>query len=402
MGMNAFVVEGTRSPIGSFGGALQGVRADDLAAHSISSLISKLKNFDPGLIADIYFGCANQAGEDNRNVARMASLLAGIPDSVPAETINRLCASGLSSVLHAQRAISSGAGDFILAGGVEHMTRSPFVISKPSRAFGTDSKMYDSSFGWRFVNSKFNKVFGTEAMGETAENLVDQYSISREDQDGFALWSQIKTERARVKGFLSEEISPITIPQRKSQDITIAHDEFPKPQSSLEGLEKLKPAFRDPGSVTAGNASGLNDGSCALLLASEKGVKILDRNPLTRVVCGASVGVEPRTMGIGPVLASEKALKMSGLKLDQMDLIEINEAFSAQVLSCTRSMGLEDKDPRINPNGGAISLGHPLGMTGARLALTASKELVRSRGKYALVTMCVGVGQGFAVILERQ
>jgi acetyl-CoA acetyltransferase family protein len=262
--------------------------------------------------------------------------------------------------------------------------------------------MYDSSFGWRFVNSKFNKVFGTEAMGETAENLVDQYSISREDQDGFALWSQIKTERARVNGVLSEEISPITIPQRKSQDTTIAHDEFPKPQSSLEGLAKLKPAFRNEGSVTAGNASGLNDGSCALLVASEKGVKALGTNPLTRVVCGASVGVEPRTMGIGPVLASEKALKMSGLKLDQMDLIEINEAFSARVLSCTRSMGLEDKDPRINPNGGAISLGHPLGMTGARLALTASKELVRSRGKYALVTMCVGVGQGFAVILERQ
>lgn len=402
MGMNAFIVEGARSPIGSFGGALKGVRADDLAAHSISSLISKVKNLDLGLIADIYFGCANQAGEDNRNVARMASLLAGIPDSVPAETINRLCASGLSSVLHAQRAISSGAGDFILAGGVEHMTRSPFVISKPSKAFGTDSKMYDSSFGWRFVNSKFNKVFGTEAMGETAENLVDQYSISREDQDGFALWSQIKTERARVEGVLSEEISPITIPQRKSQDITISHDEFPKPQSSLEGLAKLKPAFRNEGSVTAGNASGLNDGSCALLVASEKGVKALGTNPLTRVVCGASVGVEPRTMGIGPVLASEKALKMSGLKLGQMDLIEINEAFSAQVLSCTRSMGLEDKDPRINPNGGAISLGHPLGMTGARLALTASKELVRSRGKYALVTMCVGVGQGFAVILERQ
>ena len=402
MGMNAFIVEGTRSPIGSFGGSLKGVRADDLAAHSISSLISKVKNLDPVLIADIYFGCANQAGEDNRNVARMASLLAGIPDSVPAETINRLCASGLSSVLHAQRAISAGAGDFILAGGVEHMTRSPFVMSKPSRAFGTDSKMYDSSFGWRFVNSKFNKVFGTEAMGETAENLVDQYSISREDQDGFALWSQSKTERARVDGILSEEISPITIPQRKSQDITISDDEFPKPQSSLEGLSKLRPAFRDAGSVTAGNASGLNDGSCALLLASEKGVASLGANPLTRVVCGASVGVEPRTMGIGPVLASEKALKLSGLKLDQMDLIEINEAFSAQVLSCTRSMGLEDKDPRINPNGGAISLGHPLGMTGARLALTASKELVRSRGKYALVTMCVGVGQGFAVILERQ
>jgi 3-oxoadipyl-CoA thiolase len=402
MGMNAFIVEGTRSPIGSFGGALKGVRTDDLAAHSISSLILKVKNLDLSLIADIYFGCANQAGEDNRNVARMASLLAGIPDSVPAETINRLCASGLSSVLHAQRAISSGAGDYILAGGVEHMTRSPFVISKPSRSFGTDSKMYDSSFGWRFVNSKFNKAFGTEAMGETAENLVDQYSISREDQDRFALWSQAKTERARVDGVLSEEISPINIPQRKSQDITISHDEFPKPQSTLEGLAKLKPAFRAAGTVTAGNASGLNDGSCALLLASEKGVKALDTNPLTRVVCGASVGVEPRTMGIGPVLASEKALKMAGLKLDQIDLIEINEAFSAQVLSCTRSMGLEDKDPRINPNGGAISLGHPLGMTGARLALAASKELVRSRGRYALVTMCVGVGQGFAVILERQ
>jgi 3-oxoadipyl-CoA thiolase len=402
MGMNAFIVDGARSPIGSFGGALRDVRTDDLAAHSLSSLVLKFKNLDLERIEDIYMGCANQAGEDNRNVARMASLLAGIPTSVPAETINRLCASGLSSVLHAQRAINSGAGDFFIAGGVENMTRGPYVISKSGRAYGTDSKMYDSSFGWRFVNSRMKDTYGTEAMGETAENLVEKYSISREDQDKFALWSQEKTQAAKQKGVFAEEISPLTIPQRKSEDIIFAEDQFPRPKTSLEGLSKLKPAFRSLGTVTAGNSSGLNDGSCALLMASEAGLKTINSNPLARVVCGTSVGVEPRTMGYGPVLASEKALKMAGLTMDQMDLIEINEAFSAQVLSCTRALGLEDRDPRVNPNGGAISLGHPLGMTGARLALTAAKELNRSRGRYALVTMCIGVGQGFAVILERQ
>jgi len=402
MGMNAFIIEGTRSPIGSFGGVLRDVRTDDLAAHSLSSLISKFKSMDLEQIEDIYLGCANQAGEDNRNVARMASLLAGIPASVPAETINRLCASGLSSVLHAQRAINSGAGDFFIAGGVENMTRGPYIVSKSSKAFGTDSKMYDSSFGWRFVNSRMKSTYGAEAMGETAENLVEQYSISREDQDKFACWSQEKTQRAKASGIFSQEISSLSIPQRKSEDIIVSEDEFPKPNTTIEGLSKLRPAFRSPGTVTAGNSSGLNDGSCALLIASEAGVKTINANPLARVVCGTSVGVEPRTMGIGPVLASKKALKMAGLTMDQMDLIEINEAFSAQVLSCTRELGLEDTDPRINPNGGAISLGHPLGMTGARLALTAAKELNRSGGRYALVTMCIGVGQGFAVILERQ
>ena len=399
--MKAFIVDGVRSPIGSFGGALKSVRADDLAAHSLSSLISKFKSLDLELVADIYMGSAKQAGEDNRNVQRMSALLAGIPPSVPAETINRLCASGLSAVLHAQRAIHAGAGEFFIAGGVESMTRAPYVISKAGRAFGTDSKMYDSSFGWRFVNSRMKSMYGTEAMGETAENLVEQYSISREDQDAFALWSQMKTLSAAEKGFFQQEISPVAIAQRKAEDTIVKGDEFPKPKTSLEGLAKLKPAFRNPGSVTAGNSSGLNDGSCAILMASEQGLLTINADPLARVVCGASVGVEPRTMGIGPVLASEKALKMAGLKLKDMDIIEINEAFSAQVLSCTRAMGLDDRDPRINPNGGSISLGHPLGMTGARLALTAAKELQRSAGRYALVTMCIGVGQGFAVILER-
>jgi acetyl-CoA acyltransferase len=401
MDLSSYLVDGVRSPIGSFGGALRELRADDLAAQSIRALLDRHPNLDPSAIADVMLGCANQAGEDNRNIARMATLLAGLPFSVPGETINRLCASGLSAVQHASRAISHGDGHVFIAGGVEHMTRAPYVLSKSSRPYGTDSSLYDSSFGWRFVNPKMAESYGVEAMGETAENLVDHYGISREDQDAFALWSQKKTAAAQTAGRLSEEIAPLHIAQRKGPEVVISQDEFPKPQSSLEGLAALRPAFRKEGSVTAGNASGLNDGSAALLMASGEGLKLHGLKPLARVVAGGVAGVEPRIMGIGPVPASEIALTKAGLQLDDMDVIEINEAFAAQALACTRAMGLDDRDGRINPNGGAIALGHPLGMTGARIALAAARELDRRQGRYALVTMCIGVGQGYALILER-
>ena len=401
MDLSSYLVDGVRSPIGSFGGALRELRADDLAAQSIRALLDRHPNLDPSAIADVMLGCANQAGEDNRNIARMATLLAGLPFSVPGETINRLCASGLSAVQHASRAIAHGDGHVFIAGGVEHMTRAPYVLSKSSRPYGTDSSLYDSSFGWRFVNPKMAESYGVEAMGETAENLVDHYGISREDQDAFALWSQQKTAAAQTAGRLSEEIAPIHIAQRKGPEVVISQDEFPKPQSSLEGLAALRPAFRKEGSVTAGNASGLNDGSAALIIASGEGLKLHGLKPLARVVAGGVAGVEPRIMGIGPVPASEIALTKAGLQLDDMDVIEINEAFAAQALACTRAMGLDDRDARINPNGGAIALGHPLGMTGARIALAAARELDRRQGRYALVTMCIGVGQGYALILER-
>ena len=401
MDLSAYIIDGVRSPIGAFGGALREVRADDLAAHAIRSLLLRHPSLDPSSIADVLLGCANQAGEDNRNVARMASLLAGLPSSVPAETINRLCASGLSAVQHVARAMANGDGDVFIAGGVEHMTRAPYVMSKSSKPFGTDSKLYDSSFGWRFVNPQMASQYGVDAMGETAENLVDQYGISREDQDAFALWSQQKTAAAKSAGRLSEEIAAVRIPQRKGDALVVSYDEFPKPSSSLGGLSALRPAFRKDGSVTAGNASGLNDGAAALLMATGQGVKSHGLTPIARIVAGGVAGVEPRTMGIGPVPATEIALKKAGLTLADMDVIELNEAFAAQALACTRAMGLDDRDARINPNGGAIALGHPLGMTGARIALSASRQLHRQNGRYALVTMCIGVGQGYALILER-
>ncbi|MGA1778391.1 MAG: 3-oxoadipyl-CoA thiolase [Schleiferiaceae bacterium] len=401
MDLTSYLVDGVRSPIGSFGGVLRDMRADDLAAHSLRALLDRHPSLDPSAIGDVILGCANQAGEDNRNIARMATLLAGYPPSVPGETVNRLCASGLSAVHQASRAISHGDGHVFVAGGVEHMTRAPYVMSKSGRPYGTDSALYDSSFGWRFVNPAMAGSYGVEAMGETAENLVDQYGIRREDQDAFALWSQQKTAKAQEAGRLSEEIAPITIPQRKGSPVVVAHDEFPKPHTSLEGLAALRPAFRNPGTVTAGNASGLNDGSAALLIASQEGLKTHGLNPLARIVSGGVAGVEPRIMGIGPVPASEIALAKAGLQLDDIDVIELNEAFAAQSLACTRAMGLDDRDERINPNGGAIALGHPLGMTGARIALAAARELHRRNGRYALVTMCIGVGQGYALILER-
>lgn len=398
----AYLIDGIRTPVGSFTGALSPVRTDDLAAQVIRALVERHPNIPPEAYDDVILGCANQAGEDNRNIARMALLLAGLPWSVPGETVNRLCASGMSAAIHAHRAIRTGDGDLFIAGGVEHMTRGPWVISKVSAPFGRDAEMHDSSFGWRFVNPKMKELYGTHAMGETAENLADQYGINREDQDRFAHWSQQKAATAQQSGRLAEEIVPVSIPRRKADPLVFEHDEFLKPDTTPEVLAKLRPAFRrEGGTVTAGNASGLNDGAAALLIASEEGIKKYGLQPRARFVSSAVVGVEPRIMGIGPVGASRKALAKAGLTLADMDLIEINEAFAAQVLACTRELGLADDDPRINPNGGAIAIGHPLGMTGARILNTAAIELQKRQARYALVTMCIGVGQGYAVILER-
>lgn len=400
-GMNAFVVDGIRTAIGNFGGTLAPVRADDLAAVVLKALLERNSNLDPTLISDVYMGCANQAGEDNRNVARMALLLAGLPVTVPGETVNRLCASGMAAAVAAARAAHCGEGDFFIASGMEHMTRGPWVISKTSTAFGRDAQMFDSSFGWRFINPKMKEMYGVDAMGETAENLAEMFKISRDDQDVFALWSQMKSAAAQRSGRLGEEIIAVQIPQKKGDTLLFDKDEFVRAESTMEGLAKLKAAFRKNGTVTAGNASGLNDGAAALLIASENGLKQSGLKPMTRILSSAVSGVEPRIMGIGPVKASELALKRAGLKLDQIDIIELNEAFAAQVLACTRQLGLADNDSRINVNGGAISLGHPLGMSGARLIQTASIELQKSNKKYALCTMCIGVGQGYAVVLER-
>jgi len=397
---SAFIIDALRTPIGNFGGSLSGVRADDLAAHVLKGLMQRNSSLDPAVIEDVIMGCANQAGEDNRNVARMALLLAGLPTSVPGETINRLCASGMSAGIQAARAIACGHGEVMIAGGVEHMTRAPYVMSKASKAFGTDSKMFDSSFGWRFINPEMHRIFGTDAMGETAENLVDAYAISRDDQDAFAFHSQKKAAAAQASGRLAMEIQSVSIPRRKMEPLIVQNDEFIKPSTSLETLATLRPAFRANGTVTAGNASGLNDGAAALLLASENAIHTHELKPMARIVSMGVAGVEPRIMGIGPVYASEIALKRAGLSLKDMDIIELNEAFAAQVLACTRKMGLDDNDPRINPNGGAIALGHPLGMSGARLLQTAAIQLNQTGKRYALCTMCIGVGQGYAVVLE--
>lgn len=396
----AFLIDGIRSPIGRFGGTLSPVRADDLAAHALRALMARHPSLPAEAIDDVLLGCANQAGEDNRNVARMASLLAGLPFSVPGETVNRLCASGMAAAIHAGRAIQTGEAGLMIAGGVEHMTRGPWVMSKASQPFGRDVELHDTSFGWRFVNPRMKALYGTDAMGETAENLVDLYHITREDQDRFAYWSQQKAAKAQASGRLAKEIAPVHIPRRKAEALVFSEDEFPRADTSMEGLAKLRPAFRKEGSVTAGNASGLNDGASALLLGSEEAMRQYDLRPLARIVASAVVGVEPRIMGIGPVGASNKALERAGLTLNQMDIIELNEAFAAQSLACTRALGLADDDARINPNGGAIALGHPLGMTGARLLHTAALELQERRAKYALVTLCIGVGQGYATILE--
>ena len=401
MQREAFIIDGIRTPIGSFGGSLSNVRTDDLAALVIRDLVERNPQIPTDAYADVILGCANQAGEDNRNVARMSLLLAGLPWSIPGETVNRLCSSGLSAINHANRAIKTGDGDIFISGGVEHMTRGPWVISKVSKPFGRDAKMYDSSFGWRFINPGMEEMYGTESMGETAENLAEKYQISREDQDKFAYWSQQKAATAWRNGRLKAEVMQVSVPQRKAEPLLFTEDEFLKPNTSLEVLSKLKPVFRKNGTVTAGNASGINDGAAATIVASGKAINQYGLKPLARIVSSGITGVEPRIMGIGPVFASNMALEKAGLSMALMDVIEINEAFAAQALACIRQWDLADDDPRINPNGGAIAIGHPLGATGARLAYSAAIELHKTNAKYALVTMCVGVGQGYAMILER-
>lgn len=401
---NCYIIDGVRTPIGKFAGKLASVRTDDLAALPIEALIKKQSNITPADIDDLILGCANQAGEDNRNVARMALLLAGLPWKVPGETVNRLCASGLAACVNGFRAISCKEADLIIAGGVEHMTRGPWVMSKATTAFGRDSEMFDSSFGWRFVNPKMKKLFGVDSMGQTAENLAERYKIGRAEQDEFAFHSQMKASKAIKTGRFAKEIVPVEINVRKGQTEIFELDEFVKADTSLNGLSQLKPAFKsadDGGTVTAGNASGLNDGAAALLLASGTALKKYDLKPIAKILASGVAGVEPRIMGIGPVPASQIALARAGLTLDQMDVIELNEAFAAQVLSCLKEWNIPADDPRLNPNGGAIALGHPLGMSGARLLLSAALELQIQQKRFALVTMCIGVGQGYACVIER-
>ncbi len=402
---DAYIADGVRSAIGSLGGALAPVRADDLAATVIRTLLARHPDLDPAQLTDVILGCANQAGEDNRNVARMASLLAGVPWSVPGETINRLCASGMSAVAHAARQVRLGVGDLFVAGGVEQMTRAPYVLSKSSRPFGRDAELFDTSLGWRFVNPQMMAHFGVDAMGQTAENVVELLGISREDQDRYAAGSQTRAAAARARGRFAREIVPIeTVAARKGNPpVVFDQDEFLRPDTTPEILARLRPAFRTDGkgSVTAGNASGLNDGACALLVGADSAIRAFGATPLARIVAAAAAGVEPRLMGLGPVPATRLVLERTGLTLQDMSVIELNEAFAAQVLGGLRQLGLEDDDSRVNPNGGAIALGHPLGMSGARLLLTAALELQETGGRYALCTMCVGVGQGMATILER-
>jgi acetyl-CoA acyltransferase len=401
--MNAYIAGGVRTPVASLAGGLSDVRADDLAAHTIAELMRRYPSADPAAIADVVLGCANQAGEDNRNVARMALLLAGLPVTVPGETVNRLCASGMSAVAHAARAAESGQGDLFIAGGVESMTRAPFVLSKAAKPWARDMELFDTSLGWRFVNPRMKERFGTDSMGQTAENVAEKYGIGREDQDRFAVSSQQKAAKARAGGRFVDEIVAVEIAQKKGEPRRFDADEFLRPETSLEVLAKLKPAFRTDGkgSVTAGNASGLNDGAAALMVASDRGLKTHQLKPMAKIMSIAVAGVEPRLMGMGPVPASQLALKRAGLRMEDIGVIELNEAFAAQVLACMRELGVAADDPRVNPNGGAIALGHPLGMSGARLLLTAAHELQRTGQRYALCTMCIGVGQGMATIIER-
>jgi len=398
---NAYIIDGTRSAIGNFKGSLAPVRTDDLMASVIKSLIEKNSEVPVDKIDDVIIGCANQAGEDNRNIARMSLLLAGLPVTVPGETVNRLCASGMSAIVQASRAIKSGEGDLFIAGGVEGMSRGPYAISKAESGFGTDQKMYDTSFGWRFINPQMEKMYGTDAMGKTAENLAEMYQISREEQDEFALNSQLKAKKAQESGRLAEEISDIVIPQRKGEPTVVNQDEFIKPNSTMAILGKLRAAFvKENGTVTAGNASGLNDGAAAVIVASDEAIEKYNLKPLAKIVTSAVTGTEPRIMGIGPVDATRLALKRANLTLDQIDIIELNEAFSAQSIAVLKELGIANDDPRVNINGGAIALGHPLGMSGTRITYSAALELNKTGKKYALATMCIGVGQGYAVILE--
>ncbi|MBT8071450.1 MAG: 3-oxoadipyl-CoA thiolase [Gammaproteobacteria bacterium] len=397
----AYICDATRTPVGRYGGSLSSIRTDDLGALPIKALMDRNPGVDWAAADDLYYGCANQAGEDNRNVARISGLLAGLPETVPAVTLNRLCGSGMDAVGSAARTIRSGEAQLIIAGGVESMSRAPFVMPKPETAFSRAANIYDTTMGWRFVNRLFKAQYGIDSMPETAENVAGEFNINREDQDAFALGSQLKTERARQAGVFADEITAVSVPRRKQEDLVFEHDEHPRAGSTIEGLAKLPALFRENGTVTAGNASGINDGACALLIASAAAAKRHDLTPAARIVTMATAGVAPRVMGIGPVEASKKALELAGLQMDQMDVIELNEAFAAQSLACLRLLGLPDDAGHVNPNGGAIAIGHPLGMSGARLIATALYQLQRTRGRYALCTMCIGVGQGIAVIIER-
>ncbi|MCR9214770.1 MAG: 3-oxoadipyl-CoA thiolase [Proteobacteria bacterium] len=397
---NAYICDAVRTPIGRYGGSLSAVRADDLGAIPLKALMDRNPSVDWGKVDDVIFGNANQAGEDNRNVARMSSLLAGLPDTVSGSTINRLCGSGMDATATAARQIMTGEADLTISGGVESMSRAPFVMGKATAAFSRNAEIYDTTIGWRFVNKKMKAEFGTDSMPETAENVAEDYQIRREDQDLFALRSQEKAATAQENGTLAEEIIAVTIPQRKGDPVVVEKDEHPR-ATSLDKLAALKAPFREGGSVTAGNASGVNDGACALLLASEEAMEKYGLTAKARFVGGATAGVPPRIMGMGPAPASQKALAKAGLSLDDMDVIELNEAFAAQGLAVMRELGLKDDDPRVNPLGGAIALGHPLGMSGARLVTTAMYQLQRTGGRYALCTMCIGVGQGIATIIER-
>jgi 3-oxoadipyl-CoA thiolase len=396
----AFICDAIRTPFGRYGGSLSAVRTDDLAAVPLKALMARNPNVDWAAVTDVIYGCANQAGEDNRNVARMAALLAGLPMDVPGSTVNRLCGSGLDALGTAARAIRAGEAGLMIAGGVESMSRAPFVMPKAESAFSRNNAVYDTTIGWRFVNPLMKAQYGVDSMPETAENVATDWKISREDQDRMALASQLKAVAAQKSGYFDAEITPVTIAQKKGDPIVVNRDEHPR-ETSLEALAKLKGVVRPDGTVTAGNASGVNDGSCALLLADEASAAKYGLAPKARVVGMATAGVPPRVMGIGPAPATRKVLALTGLSLEQMDVIELNEAFAAQGLAVLRDLGLKDNDPRVNPNGGAIALGHPLGASGARLATTAVNQLVKTRGRYALCTMCIGVGQGIAVILER-
>ena len=396
----AFICDAIRTPIGRYGGALKDVRADDLGAIPLRALMERNPTADWSLIDDLIFGCANQAGDDNRNVARMSLLLAGLPLSVPGATINRLCGSGMDAVGSAARAIKSGEAGLMIAGGVESMTRAPFVMGKADSAFSRNAQIFDTTIGWRFINPQMKALYGVDSMPETAENVATDFDISRIDQDAFALRSQAKASAAQAEGTLSDEITPVVIPQKKGELITVLHDEHPR-ATSMEVLAKLKGIVRPDGTVTAGNASGVNDGACALLLADEASAVRHGLTPKARVIGMATAGVAPRVMGIGPAPAVQKLLQQTGIKLEQIDVIELNEAFAAQGLAVLRQLGIADDDPRVNPNGGAIALGHPLGMSGARLLTTAMYQLHRTGGRYALCTMCIGVGQGIAMLIER-
>jgi acetyl-CoA acyltransferase len=397
----AWICDAVRTPIGRYGGALSSVRTDDLGAIPIAALIERNPNLPPDAIDDLIYGCANQAGEDNRNVARMSLLLAGLPPSVPAATVNRLCGSGMNAVGNAADAIKAAGANVMVAGGVESMSRAPFVLAKSTTAFGRNAEIYDTTLGWRFINRLLEAQYGVDSMAETAENVASEYQVSRDDQDRFALRSQQKAAHAIASGHLRDEITPVAVPQRRGDPVEFDTDEHPRADSSIEALAKLRPIVRKDGSITAGNASGINDGACALLIASDDAVGKYDLEPLASIEAWAAAGVEPRIMGIGPVPAAERVLQRTGLDIDSMDVVELNEAFAAQGLAVLRELGLDDDAEHVNPNGGAIALGHPLGMSGARLVTTAAYQLRRVNGTYALCTMCIGVGQGIAMIIKR-